>query len=190
MRKLSTIKWLPHGNTWADEIHTQGIDFIIVEIWLSIIYHRLLYLINYISKNQSTSSHLGKKVRRKMYKRPVWRFFHIKTSFKFSEYSKHWHFLKEKFIYKNEPQKPQNLKKMLRTFPASNAWTAVFKNADFSKSSLKVTKLSKFWHFSYYLFIDFSMQNCHTSLYNLNPRKGNSSLKTLEFTLKWTTNRK
>ena len=33
---------------------------------------------------------------------------------------------------------------MLRKSPASNAWAAVFKNADFSSISLKVTKLSKF----------------------------------------------
>ena len=33
---------------------------------------------------------------------------------------------------------------MLRKSPASNAWAAILKNADFSKSFLKVTKLSKF----------------------------------------------
>ena len=48
-------------------------------------------------------------------------------------------------------KKPQNLKKMLRKFPASNGWVAVFKKSDFSESSLKVTKLSKFQHFSSYL---------------------------------------
>ena len=29
-------------------------------------------------------------------------------------------------------RKTKNLKKMLRKFPASNAWVAIFKNADFS----------------------------------------------------------
>ena len=29
-------------------------------------------------------------------------------------------------------KKPQNLKKMLRKFPASNGWVAVFKKSDFS----------------------------------------------------------
>ena len=29
-------------------------------------------------------------------------------------------------------------------YPALNAWAAIFKNADFSQSSLKVTKLSNF----------------------------------------------
>ena len=37
-----------------------------------------------------------------------------------------------------------NAKRMLRKYPASNTWAAIFKNADFSKSSLKVTKLSQF----------------------------------------------
>ena len=32
----------------------------------------------------------------------------------------------------NEPQKPQNLNKMLRKSPASNAWDAIFKNANSS----------------------------------------------------------
>ena len=36
----------------------------------------------------------------------------------------------------NEPQKGQNLKKMLRNSPASNAWAAIFEDADFSESSL------------------------------------------------------
>ena len=40
---------------------------------------------------------------------------------------------------------PQNLKKMLKKFPVSNAWAAVFKNTDFSKSSFKVTKLLRKW---------------------------------------------
>ena len=31
-----------------------------------------------------------------------------------------------------EPQKPQNLKKILRKSQASNAWATIFKNADFS----------------------------------------------------------
>ena len=31
-----------------------------------------------------------------------------------------------------EPQKPQNLKKILRKYQASNDWATVFKNADFS----------------------------------------------------------
>ena len=33
---------------------------------------------------------------------------------------------------------------MLRKSPASNAWAAISKNADFFWGSLKVTKLSKF----------------------------------------------
>ena len=33
---------------------------------------------------------------------------------------------------KNEPQKSQNLKKMLRKPPGSNAWATTFKNADSS----------------------------------------------------------
>ena len=44
-------------------------------------------------------------------------------------------------------KKPKNLKKMLRKSPTSNTWAAILKNADFSLSSLKVTKLSKFQHF-------------------------------------------
>ena len=37
-----------------------------------------------------------------------------------------------------EPQKPQNLKKILRKSQVSNAWATIFKNNDFSESSLKV----------------------------------------------------
>ena len=39
---------------------------------------------------------------------------------------------------------PQNLKKMLRKSPVSNALAAIVKNANFSQGYLKVTKLSKF----------------------------------------------
>ena len=37
----------------------------------------------------------------------------------------------------------KTLRKTLRKSPASDAWAAIFKNADFSLSFLKVTKLSK-----------------------------------------------
>ena len=40
-----------------------------------------------------------------------------------------------KSLWKSEqhdPQKPQNLKEMLRKSPASNGWGAIFKNANFS----------------------------------------------------------
>ena len=40
--------------------------------------------------------------------------------------------------------KPQNVKKILRKSPASNAWAAIFKNNDFSLSSLEITKLPNF----------------------------------------------
>ena len=39
-------------------------------------------------------------------------------------------FLYEKFVSENEPKKSQNLKKMLRRFPAWNAWATIFKGAD------------------------------------------------------------
>ena len=48
-------------------------------------------------------------------------------------------FLWEKFLYQNEPQKPKKIKKILRKSRAIDAWAAIFKNADFSESSLKVT---------------------------------------------------
>ena len=55
-----------------------------------------------------------------------------------------WIFLYKKHFYKKLSLKnPHNLKKMLRKSPVSNDWDALFKNADFSWSSLKVTKLSK-----------------------------------------------
>ena len=41
-------------------------------------------------------------------------------------------FLWETFLLENEPQKSQNLKKMLRKSPALNTWVAIFKNGDFS----------------------------------------------------------
>ena len=40
------------------------------------------------------------------------------------------------FLQENEPQKLENLKKMLRKSPASSAWSAIFKNPDFSKGPL------------------------------------------------------
>ena len=43
-----------------------------------------------------------------------------------------------------EPQEPQNLKKILRKYQASDAWATTFKNTDLSKSSLKVKKLGVF----------------------------------------------
>ena len=43
-------------------------------------------------------------------------------------------FIWESFLLENEPQKPQNLSKMLRKFPASNVWAAIFKNADFPRA--------------------------------------------------------
>ena len=39
-------------------------------------------------------------------------------------------FYNKSFCKKNKPQKPQNPKKILRKSPASDAWTAIFKNAD------------------------------------------------------------
>ena len=41
-------------------------------------------------------------------------------------------------------QKAKNFKKFLIKCPASNAWATIFKNADYSYSPLKVTKLRKF----------------------------------------------
>ena len=41
-------------------------------------------------------------------------------------------FLWEKVLLENEPQKSQNLKKMVRKSPASNVWAAIFKYTEFS----------------------------------------------------------
>ena len=41
-------------------------------------------------------------------------------------------FYKKHSYKKNEPQKPKNLKKMLKKSPASDAWAAIFENAGFS----------------------------------------------------------
>ena len=46
-------------------------------------------------------------------------------------------------LWENEPHEPQKLKKMLRKSPASNAWSAIFKNADLFKS-YKIEKFSIF----------------------------------------------
>ena len=43
-------------------------------------------------------------------------------------------FLLEKFLLENEPQKPRNLKKMLRKSPASDTWAAIFENAIFQRT--------------------------------------------------------
>ena len=51
---------------------------------------------------------------------------------------KQWNFAVTRFFYKTSfykkvsLEKPQKLKKMLRKFPASDAWAAVFINANFS----------------------------------------------------------
>ena len=47
-------------------------------------------------------------------------------------------------LYESKPLKPKNLKNMFRKSPTRNAWAAIFKNAKVSKSTFKVTKLSKF----------------------------------------------
>ena len=53
-------------------------------------------------------------------------------------------FYKKHFYEKMSLKNLKNLRKMLRKSPASDVWATIFKNTDFSKSSLKVTKLSKF----------------------------------------------
>ena len=50
---------------------------------------------------------------------------------------------------------------MLRKSPASNVWAGIFKNADFSWSYSKVTKLSKFYHFLYLKFLSVFIINHH-----------------------------
>ena len=52
--------------------------------------------------------------------------------------------IKSIHVLENEPQKPKNFKKMLRKSPASDAYAAIFENSDFSYSTSKITKLSKF----------------------------------------------
>ena len=41
-------------------------------------------------------------------------------------------FFKKTFFKKMSLKNPQNLKKMLRKFPASDAWATIFKNDGFS----------------------------------------------------------
>ena len=55
-------------------------------------------------------------------------------------------FISKNFIRK-WTQKLKKLKRMLRKSPASSVCAVIFKNADFSQNSLKVTKLSKFQRF-------------------------------------------
>ena len=50
--------------------------------------------------------------------------------------------LHEKIFIRKWAPKTQNLKKMLRESPTSNVWCTIFKNTDFSWSSLKLAKLS------------------------------------------------
>ena len=45
---------------------------------------------------------------------------------------------------------PQALRTCLRKPPASHGFSGIFKNADFSWSSLKAIKLSKFQHFFFF----------------------------------------
>ena len=61
---------------------------------------------------------------------------------------------------------------MLRNFPASNAWTAISENAGFSESSLKVTKLSKFWHFFLFKILLSSLMVVPSSSINMEILKG------------------
>ena len=46
--------------------------------------------------------------------------------------SLHVFFHKKMFCKENEPQKPKNLKEMLKKPPAWNTWAPIFKKADFS----------------------------------------------------------
>ena len=50
-------------------------------------------------------------------------------------------FYKKNIHKKNEPQKPKNLKKILRESLASNALAETFKNADFSCRLFKSGKI-------------------------------------------------
>ena len=68
-----------------------------------------------------------------------YRFDHVTSIYSFLLF-----FLLQKSLSENEPQKLKNLKKILRKSPVSDAWAAIFKNADFPWNSLKVTKLGKF----------------------------------------------
>ena len=45
--------------------------------------------------------------------------------------------------HSKKTKQTRNLKKILRKSPASNTCAGIFKNADFSQSSLKITKFSK-----------------------------------------------
>ena len=60
-------------------------------------------------------------------------------------------FIRKVFIRK-WASKTQKFKKKLRKSPVSNAWALIFKNADFSKKFLKVTKFSKYYQFFWFKF--------------------------------------
>ena len=60
----------------------------------------------------------------------------------------------------------KNLKKMFRKSPASNDRAAIFKNADFSRDFLKVSKLSKFQHFSHLKFSSVFIISSSTILFS------------------------
>ena len=57
-------------------------------------------------------------------------------------------FISKNFIRK-WTQKLKKLKRMLRKSPASSVCAVIFKNADFSQSSLKVTNWANFSVFAY-----------------------------------------
>ena len=58
---------------------------------------------------------------------------------------------------------------MVRKSTDSNAWAGIFKNADFSKSSLKVTKLSKYYIFLYWKFFSVSIIKTMTFIVSVKP---------------------
>ena len=57
---------------------------------------------------------------------------------------------------------------MLRKSPATNVWAAIFNIANFSKSSLKIMKLSEFLHFFFVFTINSSSRvNIYTRKWRL-----------------------
>ena len=69
---------------------------------------------------------------------------------------------------------PKILKKMLRKSPASNTWAAICKDADFSVNSLKVTKLTKYQHFSSLKFSSVFIINISTVIFDVSCEVGHT----------------
>ena len=141
--KLLETHYQKHDNSLAFETWREIRTFIIKEVqsidnhtmcfekykikmkWFNIELGERIHGLNLLCCASLTDHESGIAMRKVNNENPNEVYNQAKTSLKKSR------FFTRKILYKNEPQKLLNRKKMLRKSPVSNAWAAIIKNADF-----------------------------------------------------------